>query len=91
MRLRRTSAVALPTVLLLSLPVATAQAKAPAVVAYKNCTAVHAHYKGGIAKVGAKDVRKGGGHAKYKPVVSTALYNANKKSDRDRDGIACEQ
>ena len=59
MRLRRTSAVALPTVLLLSLPVAAAQAKAPAVVAYKNCTAVHAHYKGGIAKVGAKDVTDG--------------------------------
>jgi hypothetical protein len=23
--------------------------------------------------------------------VSTPLYNANKKSDRDRDGIACEK
>lgn len=26
-----------------------------------------------------------------KPYVSTALYNANKKMDRDKDGIACEK
>ncbi|MBK5443278.1 excalibur calcium-binding domain-containing protein [Peribacillus sp. TH24] len=27
---------------------------------------------------------------KYKPHVSKALYDANKKSDRDKDLIACE-
>ncbi|MCW2505754.1 MAG: hypothetical protein JWO79_4038 [Actinomycetia bacterium] len=58
---------------------------------YANCTVVHTHYKGGIAKAGAKDKRPGGGHARYAPYVNTALYNANSSMDRDHDGIACEQ
>ncbi|MDX6255959.1 MAG: hypothetical protein QOJ11_2293 [Frankiales bacterium] len=89
MRPRRL-ALLLPAVLLVVTPTAAA-AHATGVTSYANCTAVHAHYKGGIAKVGAKDKRKSGGHARYKPYVSTALYTANKKMDRDRDGIACEQ
>ncbi|WP_205685696.1 excalibur calcium-binding domain-containing protein, partial [Bacillus sp. STP3] len=28
---------------------------------------------------------------KYKPYVSKALYNANKRLDRDKDYIACEK
>ena len=32
-----------------------------------------------------------GGHAKYAPYRSTALYNANKGLDRDHDHVACEQ
>ena len=39
---------------------------------------------------GARD-RRASGRAKYKPYVNTGLYNANTKSDRDKDGIACEQ
>jgi Excalibur calcium-binding domain len=54
---------------------------------YKNCTEMHKRYKGGVARVGARDNKR----AKYKPYVNTGLYNANKKSDRDKDGIACEQ
>ena len=57
---------------------------------YKNCTEMHKRYKGGVARVGARDVRASG-RARYKPYVNTGLYNANKKSDRDKDGIACEQ
>ncbi|MGI8880938.1 MAG: excalibur calcium-binding domain-containing protein [Jatrophihabitans sp.] len=82
-----TAAVAVVLLLGLAAP-AQATAKAPV---YKNCTAMHKKYKGGIAKKGAKDKRPGGGHAKYKPYVNTSFYNANKKSDRDKDGIACEQ
>lgn len=67
---------------------AEATAKPPV---YKNCTAMHKKYNGGIAKKGAKDKRRGGGHARYKPYVNTADYTANKKSDADKDGIACEQ
>lgn len=48
-------------------------------------------HKGGVARPRAVDVRKGGGKAKYAPVINLALYNANKKSDRDLDGIACER
>jgi hypothetical protein len=54
---------------------------------YKNCTAVHKVYKHGIAR--AHYHEKGGG-LKGKPHVSTKLYNANKKMDRDKDGVACE-
>jgi hypothetical protein len=84
---RRWAALALSIPLALSVPVA---AQAKAVHVYKNCTDVHKTYKGGIARTGAKD-KRASGHAKYKPHVSTALYNANKKMDRDKDGIACEQ
>jgi hypothetical protein len=52
---------------------------------------MHKVYKHGVGRKGAVD------HVaskKDKPVtdfhVSTAIYNANKKSDRDHDGIACE-
>jgi hypothetical protein len=58
---------------------------------FKNCTDMHRTYKGGVARKGAHDKRRNGGHARYKPHVSTTLYNANKSMDRDHDGIACEQ
>lgn len=56
---------------------------------YKNCTALNKDYKGGVAK--SSKVKNKGGKTKYKPFVSSALYNANKKLDRDKDGIACEK
>jgi hypothetical protein len=55
---------------------------------FKNCTAMHVVYKGGVERPGA--VNKGG-KLRYKPYVSLALYNANKSLDRDHDGIACER
>lgn len=58
---------------------------------FKNCTALNKVYKHGVGKPGAKDKVKG----KTKKVTNfyknAALYNANKKSDRDKDGIACEK
>jgi hypothetical protein len=81
------AALSVPLLLAAATP---ALAKGPAIVDYKNCTKVHVHYKGGIAKPGAKD-KRASGHAKYKPYVNAALYAANKHSDRDKDGIACEQ
>ena len=63
----------------------------PKPIKYKNCTALNKVYKHGVGKKGAKDeVAKGS-----KPVtnftVSTKTYTLNKKSDRDKDGIACEK
>ena len=58
-------------------------------VAYKNCTELNKVYKGGVAK-DAKTTNKGG-KTKYKPFVSAELYKLNAKSDRDKDGIACEK
>jgi Excalibur calcium-binding domain/Protein of unknown function (DUF2510) len=59
-------------------------------VSYANCTAMHKDYKGGVARPGAVDKRSSG-HANYAPVYSASLYDANSGSDRDNDGIACEQ
>ena len=67
-----------------------APAPAPAAAkTYANCTAMHVDYKGGVARPGAVDHRTSG-HANYAPVYSQSLYDANKGSDRDGDGIACE-
>lgn len=56
---------------------------------YANCTALNKVYKHGVGRKGARDKTSG------KPVknftVSTTVYNLNKKSDRDKDGIACEK
>jgi hypothetical protein len=80
------SFVALATAGLLLGGAATAEAKARS---FQNCTAMHKTYKHGVGKSGAHD------HTSGKPVTnfkrSNALYKANKKSDRDHDGIACEQ
>lgn len=66
---------------------ASAAAKKP--VVYQNCTALVKHYAHGVAKSGYRE--RGGGLHGHKPYVNTALYNANKKSDRDKDGVACER
>lgn len=58
---------------------------------FANCTQMHTVYVGGVAKVGAVDRRAHGGHATYRPTVSTPLYSANTKMDRDGDGVACEK
>jgi hypothetical protein len=55
---------------------------------FKNCTELNKVYPGGVAKPGA--VNKGGA-TKKEPTIDAALYKANKKSDRDGDGIACEK
>jgi hypothetical protein len=55
---------------------------------YKNCTELNKVYKGGVAKVGAKNI---GGKTNYKPFYNNELYKANSGSDRDKDGIACER
>jgi hypothetical protein len=56
---------------------------------YKNCTELNKVYKGGVAR--SSSVKNKGGKTKYIPYASKALYDANKKSDRDRDFIACER
>ncbi|MGI8710807.1 MAG: excalibur calcium-binding domain-containing protein [Acidimicrobiales bacterium] len=58
---------------------------------FANCTEMHTVYIGGVGKVGAVDLRSGGGVAKYTPKWDNALYDANSGSDADHDGIACEQ
>jgi hypothetical protein len=55
---------------------------------FKNCTELNKVYPGGVALPGAVN---SGGTTKKEPKYNKALYVANKKSDRDKDGIACEK
>lgn len=55
---------------------------------FKNCTELNKVYPGGVALPGAVNV---GGATKKTPKYNKALYVANQKSDRDKDGIACEK
>ena len=72
---------------------ASAAPLASAATTYKNCTEIHKHWSGGIAKAGVNRNKTPSGSKPLKGTVkhSTALYNANKKSDRDKDGVACEK
>jgi hypothetical protein len=57
---------------------------------FANCKALNSTYKYGVGLDGAQNMVKG----KPKPskhLVDVALYEANKKSDGDKDGIACEK
>ena len=55
---------------------------------FKNCTELNRVYPGGVALPGAVNA---GGATKKEPKYDKALYTANKSSDRDKDGIACEK
>jgi len=65
----------------------TTQANAAA-KKFKNCTELNKVYSGGVALPGAVNT---GGATKKEPKYDEGLYIANKKSDRDGDGIACEK
>jgi hypothetical protein len=73
------------SLLLVVVPLPTSQA-APRI--FKNCTELNKVFPGGVARTGATN---SGGVAKKMPKYDTALYLANQKSDRDKDGIACEK
>ena len=65
------------------IPISQASAKT-----FKNCTELNKIYPGGVALPGAVNQ---GGVTKLTPKYDKKLYTANKKSDRDKDGIACEK
>lgn len=82
--MKRTGLIAGFTVLLVALtPLTPASAKT-----FKNCTELNKVYPGGVALPGAVNM---GGATKITPKYDKKLYTANKKSDRDKDGIACEK
>jgi hypothetical protein len=77
-------------------PIVAAPAAEAAVPAkYKNCTALHKHYKHGVGRKGAQDKVKGNSRPVTTFKRSTKIYKAairaNKRLDRDKDGIACEK
>ncbi|GAB1643188.1 excalibur calcium-binding domain-containing protein [Krasilnikovia sp. MM14-A1259] len=62
-----------------------------AVPTYRNCTALNQRYKHGVGRAGARDKVSGSSRPVTTFTVNTALYNANKRMDRDKDGVACEK
>ncbi len=81
MRIKLTLALGIAALLL---PPTAAQASK----VFKNCTELNKVYPGGVALPGAVNA---GGMTKLTPKFNKKLYDANKKSDRDKDGIACEK
>lgn len=72
----------------LGLVLGVSQSTYAAAKKFKNCTELNKVYPGGVALPGAVNA---GGKTKKTPKYDKALYDANKKSDRDGDGIACEK
>jgi Excalibur calcium-binding domain len=85
---RKANFVALSVVGSLVFGVLAASQSFAAVKVFKNCTELNKVYPGGVALPGAVNA---GGITKFTPKTDKALYLANKKSDRDKDGIACEK
>lgn len=80
--------VAISLSLILSLLIPTLSQANAAAKKFKNCTELNKVYPGGVALPGAVNA---GGATKKEPKYDKALYTANKSSDRDKDGIACEK
>jgi hypothetical protein len=59
-----------------------------ATMTFQNCKELNKVYPGGVALPGAVN---SGSISKKSPEFNKNLYLANKKSDRDKDGIACEK
>ena len=72
----------------LGLVIGVSQTSYAAAKRFKNCAELNKVYPGGVALPGAVNA---GGATKKEPKYDKALYDANKKSDRDKDGIACEK
>ena len=80
--------VAISLSLIFCLLVTTGSQANAAAKKFKNCTELNKIYPGGVALPGAVNA---GGATKKEPKYDKTLYTANKKSDRDGDGIACEK
>jgi hypothetical protein len=80
--------VAISLSLIFGLLIPTVSLANAAAKKFKNCTELNKIYPGGVALPGSINV---GGATKKEPKYDKALYTANKKSDRDGDGIACEK
>ena len=80
--------IAISFALIITLLILTTSPVNAAAKKFKNCTELNKVYPGGVALPGAVNA---GGATKKEPKYDKALYTANKSSDRDKDGIACEK
>ena len=85
-------AAILTAVVIVASPTALAAAPAeaaPGAKTFNNCTELNKVYPHGVGLPNAKDKTSGTPVTNFKR--SKPLYLANTKSDRDKDGIACEK
>lgn len=61
----------------------------PSARRFANCTELNAVYPHGVARTGGADQTSGKPVTTY--TVDDAVYEVNKGSDRDGDGVACEK
>lgn len=87
--MRRVLLVALSTALGAALAVGPATTADAGAREFKNCAQMNKTYKHGVGKPGARDRTSGEPVTNFKR--SKKIYNANRKRDRDKDGIACEK
>jgi hypothetical protein len=80
--------IAISSALIITLFILTTSPVNAAAKKFKNCAELNKVYPSGVALPGAVNA---GGVTKKEPKYDKALYIANKKSDRDGDGIACEK
>jgi hypothetical protein len=62
-----------------------------AVRVFANCTALNKVYRHGVGKPGSRDRVSGRSRPVTTFLKNLAVYNANRKHDRDKDGVACEK
>lgn len=85
-----TTALAVASMSLMPILAVTAPAEASSKArTFANCTDMNRVYPHGVGRPGARDRTSGIPVRNFKR--SKALYKANTKSDRDKDGIACEK
>ena len=77
--------VPLATILFAAVSVSTSFAN---IKIFRNCTEMNKVYPGGVA---LPDAINTGGTTKNQPTYDKVIYLANKKLDRDKDGLACEK
>lgn len=94
MKIRALSVAAAAGMLLAGGLSATGAEATSSAKAYKNCTELNKKYPHGVGKKGARDLiskKYVAGKSVTTFKVGNDLYQANKKSDRDGDGVACEK
>ncbi len=81
--------VGVTTLTVLGAPGLVHTADAASARQFANCTALNKTYPHGVGRAGARD------HTSSTPVRNftrnTTVYRQNSRSDRDKDGIACEK
>ena len=87
--MKRISVILLSATLIFGVSTLSPKETDAAAKKFNNCTELNKTYKGGVAK--AVNIKNKGGKTKFTPFVSKEIYEANIKSDRDKDGIACER